>query len=257
LKKIVFFDIDGTLYDENKQLPETAKRALAILKENGVFVAIATGRAPFTFESLRKELDIDSFVCFNGQYVVFEKKVIYKNPLSIVEMERLVTFSQEHNYPIVFMDDEMMKGTALHHPQINNSIVDSLKLSYPEMDLNFYKERDIYQALIFSEEKDDMLYHGSFPNLRFIRWHEYSTDVLPAGGSKAEGIKRMVHQLGLQMKDVYAFGDGLNDIEMLKAVGTGIAMGNALEEVKEAADIVTTSVEEDGIWNGLKKLALI
>ncbi len=254
---MVFFDIDGTLFDENKQLPQTAKRALAMLKENGVFTAIATGRAPFTFESLRKELDIDSYVSFNGQYVVFENKVIYKNPLSLVEMERLVSFSQKQNHPLVFMDDTMMKGTAEHHPQISNSIVESLKLSYPEIDLNFYKEKEIYQALLFCEETEDQLYCENFPNFRFIRWHEYSTDILPSGGSKAEGIKRMVQELGFQMEDVYAFGDGLNDIEMLQTVGTGVAMGNALAEVKEAADIVSTSVEEDGIWNGLKKLSLI
>ncbi|NRG48280.1 HAD hydrolase family protein, partial [Bacillus sp. CRN 9] len=73
----------------------------------------------------------------------------------------------------------------------------------------------------------------------------------------AEGIKEMIKRLQLDLEDVYAFGDGLNDIEMLEASGTGVAMGNAFDVVKEAADIVTDHVNEDGIWKGLKQLNLI
>lgn len=254
----MFFDIDGTLFNRNKKLPESAKKALEQLKKNGVFVAIATGRAPFMFKDLRAELDIDSFVSFNGQYVVFENEVIYKNPLQIFELERLSAFSEKKSHPIVFMDENTMKSTVSdHHPMIMKSLVESLKFPFPEEDRAFYKGREIYQALVFSEEKEDKEYLENFSSFRFIRWHECSTDVLPAGGSKAEGIKIMIERLGFQMKDVYAFGDGLNDIEMLKTVGTGIAMGNAKEIVKKAADMTTSSVDEDGIWNGLKKLELI
>lgn len=67
----------------------------------------------------------------------------------------------------------------------------------------------------------------------------------------------MIKRLGFDLKDVYAFGDGLNDIEMLNAVGTGIAMGNAEEVVKKAADHVTSGVDQEGIWKGLKELQLI
>lgn len=97
MKKIVFFDIDGTLLDHEKSLPASTKKALKLLKENGVFVAIATGRAPFMFESLRLELEIDSFVSFNGQFVVFENEVIYENPLNEAELHRLSQDAKETN----------------------------------------------------------------------------------------------------------------------------------------------------------------
>lgn len=253
----MFFDIDGTLLDQNKKMSDSTKKAIEKLKENGVFVAIATGRAPFMFENLRKEIDIDSFVSFNGQYVVFENEVIYKNPMQTDELEKLLYFSQKKNLPLVFMDEKQMKATDPDHPHIMNSLVNSLKFPHPNKDILFYKGREIFQVLIFCKEQEDNGYCESFPNFRFIRWHEYSTDVLPAGGSKAEGIKKMVERLGFEMKDVYAFGDGLNDIEMLQTVGTGVAMGNALDEVKKHADELTTSVDDNGIWNGLKKLSLI
>ncbi|KAB2337343.1 Cof-type HAD-IIB family hydrolase [Cytobacillus depressus] len=254
--KIVFFDIDGTLLDSDKQLPQTTKKALQQLKENGVFVAIATGRAPFMFDKLRQELDIDSFISFNGQYVVFENEVIYKNSLPAAEIDRLVEYANKKEHALVFLNEKEMKSSALENKFIEESI-GSLKFPYPDKDIHFYKEQEIYQALVFAEEHEDKEYERNFPNFRFIRWHQFSTDVLPAGGSKAEGIKMMIDRLGFEMKDVYAFGDGLNDIEMLKTVGTGIAMGNALDEVKLAADNTTTSVESNGIWNGLKSLALI
>ncbi len=237
-------------------MQQSTKQALKHLKENGVFVAIATGRAPFMFDRLCKELDIDSFVSFNGQYVVFENDIIFKNELPTAEIERLVNYSKERGHPLVFLDEKEMKSTELDNHFIEESI-GSLRFPYPEKDIEFYKKKEVYQALVFMEENEDAAYESEFPNFRFVRWHQFSTDVLPAGGSKAEGIKLMIKRLGIEMKNVYAFGDGLNDIEMLKTVGTGIAMGNALDEVKLAADVTTTSANNNGIWDGLKSVGLI
>ncbi|MGG3466503.1 Cof-type HAD-IIB family hydrolase [Neobacillus pocheonensis] len=256
MKKIVFFDIDGTLLDHEKNLPLSTKRAIQLLKENGVFVAIATGRAPFMFESLREELDVDSFVSFNGQYVVFENKVIYENPLHEIGIEKLYQDALMNKHPLVFMNEKTMKASVQHHRFIETSM-GSLNFLHPEEDARFYVNRKLYQSLLFCESQDEPLYFDAYPEFDFIRWHPYSVDVLPKGGSKAEGIKKMIEQLGFELKDVYAFGDGLNDLEMLKEVGTGVAMGNGVPEAKKLADIITSDVSNDGIWNGLKELQLI
>jgi HAD superfamily hydrolase (TIGR01484 family) len=92
---------------------------------------------------------------------------------------------------------------------------------------DFYEDNEIYQALLFCSEDEEGNYVGKYDDFHFIRWHEYSTDVLPFGGSKAEGIKILMEKVGFALEDVYAFGDGLNDIEMLKVAGYGVAMGNA------------------------------
>jgi Cof subfamily protein (haloacid dehalogenase superfamily) len=254
LKKIVFFDIDGTLLDHDKNLPASTRKAIHLLKENGVFVAIATGRAPFMFTSLIKELDIDSFVSFNGQFVVFENEVIYKNPLDPQKLENLSKDAKENKHPLVYLTDKTMKATTANHPFVETSI-SSLLLPPPLQDESFLFGREIYQTLLFCE--DEKYYIDKFDHFDFIRWHEYSVDILPKGGSKAEGIKKMISRLGFELKDVFAFGDGLNDLEMLQAVGTGVAMGNGVKEAKEIANLITSDVSEDGIWNGLKKLELI
>jgi Cof subfamily protein (haloacid dehalogenase superfamily) len=255
MKKIVFFDIDGTLLDHDKNLPVSTKQAINLLKEKGVFVAIATGRAPFMFTSLIKDLDIDSFVSFNGQFVVFENEVIYKNPLNQVYLEDLSKTASDNGHALVYMNEKTMKAT-IKHPFVETSI-SSLMMPPPTEDATFYVDREIYQSLLFCEKEQEQLYYKKYPQFDFIRWHQYSIDVLPKGGSKAEGIKKMIARLGFEIQDVYAFGDGLNDLEMLKAVGTGVAMGNGVPEAKEVADHITTDVSEDGIWNGLKKLNLI
>ncbi|MBT2678400.1 Cof-type HAD-IIB family hydrolase [Bacillus sp. ISL-35] len=256
MSKIVFFDIDGTLLDHDKNLPASTKEALEKLKENGIFVAIATGRAPFMFENLRKELDIDSFVSFNGQYVVFEGEPIYKNPLNNQKIEELYKEAKDQGHPVVFMNHQTMKSSVKHHHFIETSL-GGLKFAHPEQDDRFYVDRDLFQTLLFCEEGREEFYRENYPEFTFIRWHPYSVDVLPAGGSKAEGIKKMVERLGFKPEDVYAFGDGLNDLEMLEAVGTGVAMGNAVPQLKELANMMTRDVDDDGIWHGLKKLNLI
>ncbi|MGA9227298.1 MAG: Cof-type HAD-IIB family hydrolase [Mesobacillus sp.] len=256
MSKIVFFDIDGTLLDHDKNLPASTKEAITLLKENGVFVAIATGRAPFMFENLRKELDIDSFVSFNGQYVVFENEPIYKNPLNSQKIEELYFKAKEKGHPVVFMNHMTMKASVKHHAYIEESL-GGLKFAHPDHDDAFYVDRDLYQTLLFCEEGVEDFYRETYPDFTLIRWHPYSVDILPAGGSKAEGIKKMIERLGFKPEDVYAFGDGLNDFEMLKAAGTGVAMGNAVPELKEHANLVTRDVDDDGIWYGLKELKLI
>ncbi|KHD84064.1 Cof-type HAD-IIB family hydrolase [Heyndrickxia ginsengihumi] len=256
MKDIVFFDIDGTLLDHHKNIPDSTKKAIKELKSNGVYVAIATGRTPFMFEHIRKELEIDSYVSFNGQFVVFENELIYKNPLLIEAEKALTELANKNGHPLVYLTEKTMKANVEYHPHIEEGIA-SLKFPHPAYDPSFYLHNEIYQALLFCEEKDEDIYIGKFPDLHFVRWHQYSMDVLPNGGSKAEGIKQMISKLGIHMKNVYAFGDGLNDVEMIKEVGTGVAMGNAVDILKGCASFVTEDVDNGGIYYGLKKLELI
>jgi Cof subfamily protein (haloacid dehalogenase superfamily) len=256
MSKIVFFDIDGTLLDHDKKLPDATRKAVKLLQDNGTYVAIATGRAPFMYEDLREELGIESFVSFNGQYVVFENEVIYRNPLDRGELEQLLGEAGNKHHPVVHLNEKTMKANTQHHPFIEESMA-SLKFPHPDCQPDFYSDKEIYQSLLFCREEDEDLYRNKFSKFNFIRWHDYSMDILPMGGSKAEGIKKMIAKLGFDISDVYAFGDGLNDIEMIDSVGTGVAMGNAVQAVKDHADLITKPVDEDGIFYGLKELALI
>ncbi|WP_099223166.1 Cof-type HAD-IIB family hydrolase [Listeria costaricensis] len=256
MSKIVFFDIDGTLVNEEKEIPLSTVEAVKALQAKGIFVAIASGRAPFMLHEIAEKLQIDSFICYNGQYVVFEGKVIYENPLSQEALDRLITTTMKNDHPLVFSAAEEMRVNLPDHPGVLEGM-NSLKRGYPRVDAHFYRGREIYQCLLFCTEDFDSFYAEAFPEYSFMRWHDVSVDVCPANGSKARGIRELIKQLGFKMEDTYAFGDGLNDIQMLQEVGTGIAMGNGRPELKKVADYITESVDEEGILKGLQHVGLL
>ncbi|WP_067839987.1 Cof-type HAD-IIB family hydrolase [Amphibacillus sediminis] len=254
---VIFFDIDGTLLDHDKKLPDSTKQAIAELKAAGHVVAIATGRAPFMYEELRQELEIDSFVSYNGSYVVVEGKVVFTNPLSKEDLLRLTEEGLSQNHPIVFMDDQDMRANVPNHEYIDESI-ESLKIGrFPSHDPNYHQGRELYQSLFFCAEGEEVYYQNKYPMFEFVRWHPVSVDILPKGGSKANGIKHAVQVLDIPQEHVYAFGDGLNDVEMLATIKNSVAMGNGEPEAKDAAKFVTKDVSEDGILHGLKMVGLL
>lgn len=256
-RSIIFFDIDGTLLDDDKRLPPSAKEAVMALKAAGHEVAIATGRAPFMFESLRQELGIDTYVSYNGQYVVLRGEEIYTNPLDRGALIALAEQALSRNHPIVYMDHQDMKANVPYHEHIVESI-GSLKIDFlPAHDPDYYVGRKLYQALLFCSSEEEGFYEETFPPFDFVRWHPLSTDILPAGGSKAKGIRHIIERLAIPPERQYAFGDGLNDLEMLSEIHHGVAMGNGHELAKQAARHLTKAVDEDGIAHGLKMLGLL
>ncbi|MED4599911.1 Cof-type HAD-IIB family hydrolase [Paenibacillus validus] len=253
---IVFFDIDGTLLDERNRLPQTTKQAIGLLQRSGIRTAIATGRTPSQFEWIREELNIDTYVSANGQYVVYEGREIYAHRLPPDRLRDMCEFAEERGHCLAFSSHAMLCASHAAHPLIDASF-GALSLEYPPVDPLFYTHSPVYQAYLFCPVEEEPLYTARFPEYRYHRWHRLAADVMPAGGSKAVGIQKLLEAVGAAPAQCYAFGDGLNDKEMLAWVGTGIAMGNASDEVKAVADRVTATSSEDGIWHGLKQVGLI
>ncbi|GAB2554932.1 Cof-type HAD-IIB family hydrolase [Gracilibacillus alcaliphilus] len=255
-QKIVFLDIDGTILDHQKQIPEATSLAIKKLQEEGVIVSIATGRAPFMIQDILAELELTSHITFNGQHAVYNGEVIHQNPIEASLIQQLTDYSIENNHPLVFQSDHDMRSNVTESSFIEKGMK-SLKLTHPLTDLEYYKKHDIFQVLLFNESFEQKAYEDKFDALRFVRWHEFSCDVLPGIGSKAHGIKQFVSKLGIKWENTYAFGDGMNDIEMIESVHTGVAMGNAVPEVKQVADLVTDNVENEGLSKAMKQLGLI
>jgi len=256
MRKFLFVDIDGTLYDSNKQIPIKAKEAVFKARQKGHEVVIATGRAPFMIQDVLKELEIDSYISFNGQYVVYQNKVISHNEISPIQLKLVSDFAREHNHPMVYMNAKKMISSITYHPHIQESM-NSLKFPHPVYEEGFFANNKIYQALLFCSTEEELAYQEDFPHLKFVRWHRVSADILPKGASKANAVKFLCQKLNIDIKDTIAFGDGLNDIEMLEAVGFGVSMGNGHEEALKRADYVTTHVDDDGLVNAMKYLNLI
>ena len=256
MKKLLFFDVDGTLYNSKKQLPSSAKEAIIQARENGHEIAIATGRAPFMIQDLLDELQIDTYVTFNGQYVVYKGKVIFTDQIPNEELQRVLAFGKSNDHPFVFINDREMIATSPNHASIAESLA-TLHYPYPVIDANYYLNEPVYQTLLFARQHEQLIYEEKFPTVQFIRWHEYSCDMLPASGSKARGIQKLIEHIQVPMEDVIAFGDGLNDVEMLSSVGLGVAMGNGHDQAKAAASLIADHVDQDGLAKAMRTLKLI
>ncbi|RNB86972.1 Cof-type HAD-IIB family hydrolase [Brevibacillus fluminis] len=254
--KIVFFDIDGTLVNDDKHIPQDTIEAIRKLKEQQVEVVIATGRAPYYFTHIAKECGIDSFVCFNGSYVVYKGKPIYARHIPQADMEAFQQLAAELGHPLVLQGSHESYSTHAEHPYVVETF-DHLKVPMPPSRPDFWKEADIFQALLYCPTAEEDRYHQSLPSLSFIRWHHVSIDVFPKGGSKAQGIEALLRYLGLSPAEAVAFGDGLNDKEMLSFVGMGIAMGNAHDDLKPFSNYITKHVDKGGIAHGLQYAGLI
>jgi len=255
-KKIVFFDIDGTILDENKQIPKSTRRAIRELQESGVYTAIATGRGPKEMLWVCEELNINSYVAINGSYAIFEGKEIYLKSMAQEEVVGLVNTVEKNNHSMAFITHDDTWSLHKEHPMIQNCM-ETLQMKYPRMDSELHITRPVNQAVVYSEEKDDKIYREAHPNLQFIRFHKFGMDAMPKGNSKAVGIQKMIEAMDFKIENTYAFGDALNDMEMLSFVGYGVAMGNSVPEIKAVADYVTTANTNDGIWNACKQLGLL
>lgn len=254
--KIVFFDIDGTLINEKREIPKGTKESIIQLRESHIQVIIATGRSPYHLQPIAQELGIDSYVSFNGSHVVYQGKLIDDEPIPIHTVQMLDEFAREHNHALVYQGNRQYYASHPNHPDIFETF-QWLRIAPPEYDPHFWQRSPIYQVMLYCNSQEEKKYPQHFTDIKFIRWHELALDVISSKCSKATGVKSILEYLNIPPSEAVAFGDALNDREMLSFVGMGVAMGNAHEGLKPYADIMTKHVDNGGIRYGLQKIGLI
>ena len=255
--KIIFFDIDDTLRNSKTGfVPSTIPKIFKQLREKGILTGIATGRGIFGVVPEIKALKPDFFVTLNGAYIEDKKgNVIYSNKIAKDKVEEYITWTKE-----VGIDYGLVGSHAAKLSRRTEMISQAIDPIYPdlEVDPDFYQKEDIYQMWTFEEQGDDLVLPDTLAStLRMVRWHEHSSDVVPISGSKAAGVAKVVDQLGLKPENVMVFGDGLNDLELFDYAGISVAMGVSHEKIKEKADYITKTLEEDGIFDALEGFGMV
>lgn len=260
--KAIFLDIDGTLVSfDTHAIPLSAIEALTQAKAKGVKIFIATGRAKVLITNLGALQErglIDGYVTMNGAYCFVGDEVIYKRPIPPDDIHLLAAYCDKRQVPYIVVDEHSL---CVCHPDemVRNIFLEYLKVErLPEKSPeDALRGKEIYELTPFISQQQETEIAPLIPNSEVCRWHPAFADVTAKGCTKQRGIDEMMRHFGLTREEVMAIGDGGNDIPMLRHAGTGVAMGNASDEVKAAADYVTTTVDDDGIAHALRHFGIV
>lgn len=246
LIKLVAFDVDGTLKDEN-YIPDTAKKAIDKLKAQGITVCLCTGRSEYEITDLRKELGVDWTITCNGSHVAYQGKTAHGKSFDPNLVQKWREMAGELGHMILFYSASEMFANELDNVHFRQA-QQKIGFQNPHYIDDQFKLPDIYQCIVFCSEEEEVNYIGSCRDHIYVhRWDPWAIDFNPEGMNKSVGLRWLVQHLKLNREQVAAFGDGSNDVEMLSSVGMGIAMGNGIEKVKRVSKYITRSIHDDGV----------
>lgn len=257
-KKIIFFDIDRTLYDpDTRSIPKSTIEVLKELHErDDIEIAIATGRAYYMLHIIDEIKEyINIYILINGQIIIKDGETIFRNPIDKDVVIDVVNEFDQHQMKYGFLGE--FDETLNIVDNKGKKAFELVNMKLPRIDPHFYKDNDIYQMWAFCEKDQHPMFKEKFSNLEVVSWLGDGFDVLSKHMSKKEGIQKILEIEGIDLENAYAFGDGENDIEMLDYIPNSVAMGNSCENAKQHAKYITTDIKDDGVLNGLKMIGII
>lgn len=263
MRKAIFFDVDGTLLAVGKGVDHMTGRvvtALRNLQKAGHYIFLATGR-PLAF--LYPELlnfGFDGYVLSNGAVVTLNNTIIFEQEIDKAIVKKICDYAESENIEYV------LEGYPQVYYRNNSPACDKFFNALDIDNSKFVREFDIGEISVYKIEcvttrndleNVDRVYKNILATPGFYGWsdpfHYKSLEIYKQEISKASGILHALEYLNIDVADSYAFGDGLNDIEMMQTVGNSFAMGTGSDELKRLAKFVVPSVYEDGVAVGVEK----
>ena len=255
--KIVFSDIDWTLFDHSKRPSKfdmPSIRTLKKLQRKGVLVFLCTARPYHSVEQI-KIFDLikpDGLIAANGGIIFYKDEIIYRTKINEDDFEKLCELANKYHANV--------QGIRLYDSfVINDNNEDMMELfkTYPERvpHIEDYHHQDVIGGGLFLKDEYDEIFKKELPFLKYyFRYHPNAVDIANEIHDKGVAVKIVLNHLGLKKDEAIAFGDDLQDITMFNEVGYSVALNNAKDEVKKAASYVTKSVSKHGVKKSLKQL---
>lgn len=259
--KIVFCDIDGTLLNSKLVVTPKTRESVLSLREKGVRFVIASGRSP---SGIYPIMDKNGF-CFpmitcSGALVLDEdRKAVYENGIDISTVRRLINFIESEHLDTTWCvytgDDWFVKDKSDPRVIREEQIIESYALEGTTDDVG---DATVHKMLCIcgpggSAEVEKKI-SESFPEVNAVRSSDILVEIMNRGVNKAESVKLYCAYLGIDPSDAVAVGDNYNDIEMLEAVGLGVVMGNAPDEIKNRFSFITDDFDHDGVASAIERL---
>lgn len=260
MRKAVFFDIDGTLWDFHNVIPDSTVRAIRLLRENGHYAFICSGRArAYIQEPALLALGFDGIVAACGTYIEKDGELIYEHRIDEKLAVHTVETVRSYGFRPVLEGPEhlYLDLDEFEHEPYGQKLLSELgdRLAYIS---DHYGKWRINKLSCATDHADR---EGCFAALQehytYLIHNSAVAEFVPKGHTKATGMQRMCEALGIDRADTFAVGDSVNDLDMLAYAGHGIAMGDGTPEAKAAADYVTTALMDDGIYRALAHYGLI
>ncbi len=256
--KIVFLDIDGTILRQDHTYSPKTKTAIEQLQNQHIKVVLATGRPLHELNELAEQLNIDTLIGYNGTFAKYKGKTIFQQPIDHSIIKKLTTIAENQQNELLLYSQN--KNLFLHKDTIKReNFIEHFQLFHNDVYDNRLNE-SIYGATLISIQPTPISYYQIDQRIHFtpvnVEAVKGSYDVILNEVTKGTAVEKVLHFFNIQPHEAIAFGDGMNDKEMLKLVGESFAMGNAAPSLDNYAKYRTKSVEEDGVYEGLKQLHL-
>lgn len=249
MKKIFFFDLDGTILDpKTNSIPNSTINALQRLKDKGHFCAIATGRSMKSVirSKLADIINWDGFVCSNGQQVFLSiEQALYQKYMEPEIVLQLEKYALEHGINLQYESHPsfLLKEADAAVNEAHGFFHEPIPTTYKT-----YENEDIDMMMAYTHESYHFDELAKIPGISVYPGEAPYADIVDSTLSKYQGIKALLAHHNIDNETYIAFGDSLNDMEMLTHASLAIAMGNANPNLKEIADVITRSVDQDGIY---------
>ena len=279
MSKIIFLDVDGTLIDYEAKLPASAAKAVDMARANGHKVYICTGCSKAEIEQ-RNLCELDGMIGGNGAYVEDHGHVVMHQGLSKEDVKHIVDWCNERHRGFyleansgMYCNDYMLEQgpeTMIKYAQGKGADLTKAKEASKKFMDGFIhlQGEDLYRddvnkiSFILSSYQDHLDSQKEFPHLIANTWGGKGEvalygDLGPTGITKRHAIEVLLDYLGADQKDTISFGDAKIDLSMFECCDYNVAMGNGGKEIKEAADYITTDVNDDGLYNAFRYLNLI
>lgn len=267
MKKIISLDIDGTLYTSEKKISAETKSALLRAQENGCVLVLASGRPTAGLVPIARQLSMEKFhgmlLAYNGGVVIdfTTGEKIFSNVIENALAKKLLKHLE--NFPVnpIVDDGETIFTTdpesfqVPYESQSNHLKIQTVANIHDAVDFSPAKILIAAPAEILSRDTEKISAPFS-DKLDFVLSAPFYLEATIKGVNKADALKTACENLKIPAADIIAFGDAQNDIPMLKVAGYAVAMGNACAELKEIADHVTDTNDNDGIARALEFLKI-
>lgn len=273
--KAIALDIDGTLTNDDKKITPRTREALLAAQASGIRLILASGRPERGLRAYARELDLERnhgmLVAFNGALVIDAQsnEVLFDEPMSAEDCCAVIDHMRDFDVtPWIVEGDQMYVEQGMPHMILHNGeSMDIVEFERYHLDLVLNEVPSLTEFCTRPQEK--LLVAGTDTYLQ-EHWREMSApfedrlssmftadfyyEFMAPGIDKSVGLRHALPKCGIEPSELVAFGDGQNDVAMLSLAGTGVAMGNAVEEAKSVSDMVTGNNNEDGIAQALEKL---